>query len=424
MSQATTLNGMAPLTAQSVTIAVMSHNRGAYLRHAVESIWRHAPHSRLLIVDDDSDDPETRDYLQEVAEKAEVILNLSKRQKKRGAYLGGLYDNMNIAVARSAAQGVPYIFIMQDDQQLLRALDTEFFAGVERIFAADPTVCQVQPLFFKGFVPHDELERRFCWNADLGFYRERTPSYGICDIGIIAVQRLTSRGFTFVQGEGNNARRALDLGLTMVQYRDPVLMYMPWPRTDRDTPAMTARYALGPHAFRPMGEEACRRLLARPIEHFPLAEDYLDVDERLSRPWWYTSMVPHNRLEYRQFLDRLRRAGEERRILDQPAPRPASILLLGDLGMSTEQIATLIRWFVDKEAEAECFLAVWPEWDRRKETVLARCGLPVVAVRSNDDLQLFSRLYCPVDSTQRLRVPPGVDPTKLPDKEVFAITVA
>lgn len=320
---------MQKLTDDSLVIAIMSFNRGPYLRHAVESAFRHAPKCRVLIVDDASDDPATVNCLNAAAAGgATVVVNKAKRLNHfSGSYLGGLYVNMNVALDVARQRGKDFVLLMQDDQQLVRDLDDDTLAGIDRIFSSDEGICQVNPTFFKGVYTTERLAARFGVDQDLGYYFEKSASGGIGDTGIVSLARLAEKQFRFAEGERQSGERALAAGLRTAFYRDPLIMYMPWPHTTRDAAEFVHRYRLGPHPYEPMSDAATQRLKSRPAGAFPIAEEYLETRDALRKPWWYTALNEANIVELMVMTEQLRAAGEASRISGDHAAEDKAALL-------------------------------------------------------------------------------------------------
>lgn len=288
-------------------VAVMHYNRATSLRLAIESIERNLSNPRVVIFDDGSTDVDAVSTLRELAARYTVFVN---RADNRSVYLRGLHANMNAVLEHASAQKIPYIFFMQDDQQIVRTLDEIFFAELTAIFRGCDAISQIIPMFFKGIYTKKMLVDRFGADEERGFYYERAPSYGISDIGITSVDRLVRRNFRFAHGEGASAHHAATLGLRIVQSRNPVLMYTPWPTTGRDLPDMIARLGLGTNPYAYMSQDEVAALHDRPIATFPVAETYLHTLRPLRRPWWYTAVNPHTISEYNGFLQSKAEAGE------------------------------------------------------------------------------------------------------------------
>jgi len=275
----------------SVQISVLSFNRGQYLQNCVQSIERHAPNSSIKIFDDASTCPETRDILKKLANKHEVFINENSTLK---SHLKGLYQNMNWALQIAKSHGFEFVFFIQDDQQIVRKLDENFYEEIKSIFASSEQICQITPTFFKGFLPEHILYSRFNPNEKFGYY---LSDCGIGDTGITHLYRLEEKKFLFQNSEGDSSKLALSLGLRAAQPKNPVLMYTPWPRVARNiqNPIIRLLFSLnqlgvkaGCNPFFDMDQRSIERLLKRPLSVLPIAENFLRTKKKLRMPWWYS----------------------------------------------------------------------------------------------------------------------------------------
>ena len=125
----------------AMDVAVFSYNRGRYLAHSVASVRRNMPMANLKVYDDQSDDPETCAYLETLGDAVYV------REGGETARLGGLYANMQSAVDRCEAE---FVMFLQDDMQIVRAVDDTDLATIRGFFEATPTAAFITPLFQKA----------------------------------------------------------------------------------------------------------------------------------------------------------------------------------------------------------------------------------------------------------------------------------
>lgn len=293
---------------QQILVAVMSYNRGPYLKNCIASIQRHMPGAKIAIFDDNSSDPETQKILAELGRNIEVNVNQTAGSN---SHLKGLYHNMNKALDRAQELSKEYVFFVQDDQQLVRPFDKTFWKEILDIFQSREDLCQVIPVFFKGFWPESQLKARFQTVEPAGYYIEST--YGIADIGIVHLSRLLKKNFRFKNSEGESSSHAFSLGLRTAHCRNPIFMYTPWPRVFRKIKNPIVRWAAdlnqlgvntGCHPFKDMSDEKIQLLLSRPIHEFPKAENFLETYSKLRKPWWYSD--PFNIEKIRQLKHLIR----------------------------------------------------------------------------------------------------------------------
>lgn len=269
----------------------MSFNRGEYLKNCVSSIERHVPHSRIAIFDDSSNDPSTRLFLEELKKKYDV----SGFQNRSSSHLGGLYSNMNLAIEYALKKNAKFLFLIQDDQQIVRDFDSRFLNECLEIFESDESICQILPIFFKGFIPDSLYKKKYEIHRNPDFYRD--PAYGIADVGLVHLERIERKQFRFQSSEHQSARSALEAGFKLVHSKNPVFMFTPWPSVHRNISNPVVRFVAhlnqlgvkaGCHPFKPMQHDKIQSLVSRPVEEFPRAEDFLTTYSSLKKPWWFS----------------------------------------------------------------------------------------------------------------------------------------
>ncbi|MCM0018588.1 MAG: hypothetical protein NBV67_01205 [Tagaea sp.] len=285
-------------------VAIFSCDRAAHLRNCLASVERHFPGARATVWDDASGDPATVAALAEIARRHEV------RRRPPGplVHLGGLRVAMARAIAE-AARDREYLFMLQDDQQIVRPIDEAQAARIEAVFAGDGRVTQVFGGFFRGYVATADLASRYAIDRTLNAYED--PRIGFADTGIVHLPRFVAFGLDVSASETVAATATRARGGRLVIARDPWFMFCPWPNTVRRTGGRLEKIlrrindlgvGAGMHPYADMAPDAIERLLARPIEVFPVADAWLESTSGLTRPWWYTDsfdiakMTPRARL--------------------------------------------------------------------------------------------------------------------------------
>lgn len=285
----------------------MHYDRGQNLSLLIESIERNVAGAHIAIFDDGSTEPDTVALLQTLANRCPIFIN---REKNSQVYLRGLHANMNAALDYAVNQGFSYVFFVQEDQQFIRKIDGAFFSEVENIFRCSPSISQVIPMFFKGYFPSEVLLKRYGIERVTGFYYENQPAYGVSDIGITSIERLANHGYRFSHDESSSGLKALECGLRIAFNRNPALMYTPWPRTTRDHPHTVQALGLGVNPFNNMTDVEIQALLSRPIDVYPIAEQYLRTITPSRQPWWYTAITQESIKQYNSYLRQKSEIGE------------------------------------------------------------------------------------------------------------------
>jgi glycosyltransferase involved in cell wall biosynthesis len=262
-----------------------------FLRNAVRSIRRFTS-DPVCVVDDDSDDPETRAILASLEESCHVL----HAPASAGGKHGGLYANMQRAL--DAFTEAELLCFLQDDMQMLRAPGDEELQAFVRHCNDPAGPAFLQPCFLKGG-SRDVDRRSLAASGEAPYYvrSDNGASAGryYSDVCIFSPRRLSADGWRFAPSEAMNERQAATLYPPMGQLRAPFLMWLPnvpaW-RGKRKTWAL--RYAerasaCGFHPYRCLDAEAERRLLDRDPAVLPVAEDFLSLEDEtlVPRPWRY-----------------------------------------------------------------------------------------------------------------------------------------
>ncbi|MCZ8121888.1 MAG: hypothetical protein O9277_00530 [Magnetospirillum sp.] len=290
--------------AERCSVAIFSCDRAAHLRNCVASVERHFPGAHVTVWDDASADPATLLALEEIGRRHAI----RRRRPGPTVHLGGLRLAMAEAIAEGARDHT-YLFMLQDDQQIVRPIDAALAARIEAVFEGDGRLTQVFGGFFRGYVAPRDLASRYAIDQGLGIYED--TGIGFADTGILHLSRFMALGLDVAASETAAAIEARRRGARLVIARDPWFMFCPWPNTVRRTGGRLEKamrrindfcIGAGVHPFADMTPEAIERLLARSIDVFPVADDWLDSTPGLPRPWWYTDafdiakMSPRTRL--------------------------------------------------------------------------------------------------------------------------------
>lgn len=273
---------------------VCSFNRGAFLRHCVDTIERCAPGHAITVMDDTSDDPETLEILDAIAARHEVISSASLSGHKHG----GLYENMQAALERSDDD---LLCFLQDDTQLVRHLENRNEAALKAAFEAAPDLAFISPCFIRGIALKHPQDRDFRYDEASGLWywypqKRRTGAY-YSDVVIAHRRRLQETGWRFEQGESANDRQARARFRRMGHLPAPFAMWLPNVPTYRGKRKTLAlrwaerRRGSGMHPIRLLDAEQYAALRAYRGSAPPLAEDWLAIEgPEQPRPWIFDPM--------------------------------------------------------------------------------------------------------------------------------------
>lgn len=302
-------------------VFVFSYNRGRYLRNCLASIARHMAGADVLVMDDDSDDPEVHNAVTEHQGLARLV---STRARAGDAYLGGLYGNMQHALELSRDQSV--VLFLQDDMQIVRDLGPEDMAHWERYFSSHSNTFQLHACFVKR--KQVKSGRRLVdIDRDVPVYW-RTLESGrrsyFSAIGVFHVERMRALDWRFEPSEGENNRKVRESGLSMGMTPWPFMMWLPNAESAKfRRRGLLHRFAewragVGFYPYRPLTGEKLEWLLQRPLEELPVAEELLEpqgLDP--GREWLFADATKAVKPLHRHLKRR-----KKRRVREQQATRP------------------------------------------------------------------------------------------------------
>jgi len=263
-------------------IYVFSYNRARLLDHSVRTTTSNMPGFDTFIVDDDSDDPATRQVIRKWAESVSV-LEAGKIVSERKT--GGLYPNMTRALNHAHESGYQYALFTQDDMQFVRQFDPRDVALVEDYFAAHQKVIQLLVHFIKRPEPGIELSKR--WKPDesgTSYLRTEMDSNAkacFCAGGIFNVSRTIETLGSFKMSEAENSAFLRKKGYYYGFAHAPLISFMPAPisfRGKRRSVEHRLYEFLGGAGFHPveqMSVAEVEQFWDRDRSILPVAEDFL-----------------------------------------------------------------------------------------------------------------------------------------------------
>ena len=286
------------LPAPVVWVTIFSFNRGEFLQHCVASVERCMPFARILIVDDNSTDPQTHVALARLRQHQTVIQPATDDDALQSKH-GGLYANMQLALdwlAASDSEGSETIMCtLQDDMQVVRRVAFDEVLAMQGSWQSSPQQAFLHPAFLKG---SERQRNALALHEDGHVYvnQRRNSSVGAwySDIFIAPVARLQQRRWQFGARESVNEEQARRLFDPMGYLLNPFIAWLPaapcW-RGKRRTWAIRQgekRQQCGFHPFQEMTQQEADAFCARPSSQLPYAEDYLRLQSSTLRlPWTY-----------------------------------------------------------------------------------------------------------------------------------------
>ncbi|MBY5994079.1 glycosyltransferase family A protein [Ferrimonas balearica] len=204
---------------------VFSFNRGEYLANCIDSLRRCAPGHPITVMDDHSDDPQTRQVLEVLG--ADCTLWSPPAGAAQSKH-GGLYANMQAALEMS--QPGELLCFLQDDTQLVRPLTVADHATLSGYFDRYPDAGFVQPAFIRGCNrAADDPNTRYDAESGMYFVDRKGRSVGTyyADILVTRADRLTGVNWQFAGKEPLNEKQARAHFRPMAYLRNPFAAWLP-----------------------------------------------------------------------------------------------------------------------------------------------------------------------------------------------------
>jgi len=272
---------------------VFSYNRGPFLRNCIASIERCVDAPVITVFDDDSDDPETRAILDDIAGRHEVRGTAAASATTHKC--GGLYGNMQAALDSAPADSL--LCFVQDDTQLVRPLDEADFAQIQGFFANDPKAAFLQSAFLLA-INRQRNEAITTYDADRYCYYRTSGKQRVgihfSAISICHTQRLRDAQWEFKPRERDNDEQAATLFGKMGFMRDPFVVWLPnVPAYRGKVKTMALKFAerqrkCGLYPIEYLSQQENDAFRARDAQQaLPVAEDYLTLADghSLPEPW-------------------------------------------------------------------------------------------------------------------------------------------
>lgn len=279
---------------------IFSFNRYFFLKNCVESWYEYFRFGDLLIIDDDSDQPETLKYLDEL-EKNGTLVHRAKPPSLIASKNGGLNENMDFAISYAARHGYDYVFFIQDDNQFVWH-DAKIGEKIDDYFTRFPNCCMIQTLFCVG------LPRAAGYLKEEVQLVEAGPAHShyivMRDIGILKTSLILKHGFKFGLGiEFANHQWWRQQGYFSLLLKEPILCFIPYPEVVRERILTNDRKKPPAKYFiKPLDESQIDRLRQMELEDIPIWEDFCETwGWHCKKPYFWRSYADY----YVQYYQRI-----------------------------------------------------------------------------------------------------------------------
>lgn len=279
-------------------VYIFSFNRGGSLLNCVDSLALLPPSCPVTIIDDNSTDEETIEIINALSVRYRVIKN---NQASLAQKTGGLYSNMSFAVKDAYDRQVDLALFIQDDMQVVRRVDMEDIAYLQRCFEEEKNSAVMYLCFLKqSFKRLDEARMKLI-SGGLYYLRakiasnRRSPGYRCFSAcGVMNVSRVYNHLLPFANKEHENEKRAEAMGFTMIFSSRPFIHWLPYPVAFRGGRRSFLRKlsdqfsGAGVHPIRAMTEGERDRFLSRNPRKLPYAEEFLSSPTAPRKDLWST----------------------------------------------------------------------------------------------------------------------------------------
>lgn len=280
-----------------VIFFVFSYNRGPHLWNCVQSIEHCAPGKKIIVFDDNSDDPETVSILKQIESKHEIF---STERDVNTSQHGALYVNMQRALDMTE-DGKILMSFLQDDTQMVRPLTDSDIADLSNYFDHNPYAGFLSPVF-RCAITRQKVHDRLRYQPEKNVYyydrQSRKPIAGVyySDISITRADRLKSVNWIFEMDEYSNEKQAERNFERMGYVFVPFAMWLPnGPAYRFKKKSLTFRLgeylnASGLYPYEIMDQPTVDRLSERPTEEKAIAENYLSIrgNKQPRQPWIFS----------------------------------------------------------------------------------------------------------------------------------------
>jgi len=276
---------------------VFSYNRGIFLKNCVDSLEKYASkYFDLTIIDDFSDDEETKKLLKQYSKKYRIIYPPVKYKNR---HTGNFYANMNYAFKDASKANAELILFIEDDMQIVREVHQEDISRINNFFEKNPKSVQLYINFFKKCNISYKKNIIFDEDSKVAYFRDDQHPLNshYCSNGIFNSKRVSDFIGNLEDKLAVNEKKLKEKGCKMGFYMYPFMMWLPMLVSYRDK--KTNRFHkikeffanAGYYPYDEMSQETQSKLLKHKAENIPYAEDYLKPEKvHKFKRWSFTGV--------------------------------------------------------------------------------------------------------------------------------------
>lgn len=265
---------------------VVTFNLPGCLINFVKSYLTYCDLGELLVVDNQSTDPQLRNFINSI-QSERIIVKIMDIPNCNDQKVGGLYQANNFALEYAKKENYKYILFCQDDMQFFR-FDRNLELNLEILYS-DSTTSMVNPTVMKGV--DERFFKGYKWNPNIKSWI--CLDYAVIDVAIISIQWAIKNDFKFLNSEAESSMALNKKKYFVAVLNEPFLVYLPWPPV--------RRYGLIVGKDLPISNE----LFFSPIKRINLIKEGQGVEippptiyeccmpnyAKVLQPYWYTDIM-------------------------------------------------------------------------------------------------------------------------------------
>lgn len=293
----------------SFVVFIFSFNRGEFLYNCITSVEKSIDDIKIVIFDDNSDDPQTLRVLERASRHHEVIKNsrLDEFEKKTG----GLAGSMNMAMQYALDRHYEYAVFVQDDMQFVRRIFDTDFRDLIAYFENVKNSIQISTNFVRK-LSYDNINNEFYIDKNSKSYLKKEGAgrgkSNFSDTGVFSVSRFFELFERFEIGEDVNNAKAKSRGLACGLAIYPFMCWLPYPPSYRGK-KKDWRHRIFEY-FGRSGYYPIKRMSASDVSEFihrdpsviPVMEEFLEAPNVPRKDVWSTGGGEYNFICYGSLL--------------------------------------------------------------------------------------------------------------------------
>ncbi len=274
-------------------IYIFSFNRWQFLDNCVRSVERNFKSPKITIVDDNSDDPETIKYLEQLDQKHRVI---SPHSEETPTKYKNLYNNKNWVMDEAKKLNYDYIIMMPEDSQIVRSFLGSDEKQIKKLFDSTENVFQCFPFFVEKVYRYANFEKKLQLLDDCRFFIKKnnviSNRLNYSDFGIINVDKFFSLLGKYKSSEKLNEELCIERDIVVAYGSYPFCALLPFNKYNRVngnkklTNLINEIAQTGFYPYKDISQLEIDNLFAKSPSKIAYAEDWLNSPDVPNKNLW------------------------------------------------------------------------------------------------------------------------------------------